>query len=50
MGVCTVLFIMSAGFILRTQGWPNIYRIPPNEPSLLFGSLANKPVNNILIY
>ena len=50
MGVWTVLLMMSAGLILRTQGWPKIYLMPPSEPSLLLGSLAKSPVSNILIY
>jgi|694.fasta_scaffold107778_3 hypothetical protein len=50
IGVYIVLFVISAGFIFRTQGWPRIYLIPPNDPSLFFGSLINKPSRSILIY
>ena len=50
IGVCTVLLIISAGFILRTQGCPNIYLIPPSDPNLLLGSFASNPVKSIFIY
>lgn len=50
MGVWAVLLIISAGFILRTHGWPKIYLIPPRFPSLVLGSFFKRPSNNILIY
>ena len=45
-----VLDVISDGFNFLTQGWPKIYLIPPNDPSLLFGSFINNPYNNIFIY
>ena len=43
IGVGMALLIISAGLSFLTHGCPKIYRIPPNEPNLLFGSFTNKP-------
>lgn len=43
IGVVTVLFMISAGLIFRTQGCPSIYLIPPKEPNLFVGSLISNP-------